>query len=377
MQLQPKQRNPDPAVPSDDQDPDARFVDEPVALAAGTRVLDREGCLAVLGEQVWGVLSVVELTSARPYGVPVAYAFDGEAVYVAVKRGRKLRALEQNPTLCLTVTEVESFERWRSVVVIGTARWLMDAGPRARAIRAFIGQRRPRGGALSATAATRLVASRMLRIEVAELSGRAADTEPDAGRSIDPATGEAAAGARVPAGAVVVLSDAADASALITADAQARREANVAMDALRRIVRALRSSNASMLEQYQLSAAQLFVLTQLALQPKQSLADVARGTLTSQSSVSEVLSRLVQRGLVDRTSSPTDRRRVDFSVTENGLRQLEHAPETLQQRLVAGFQMLTPDRRRALAEGLDAWMASAGLRQIPATMFMEEGSDTR
>jgi uncharacterized protein len=75
---------------------------------------------------------VVDETAARPYAVPVTYAFDGEAIYVAINGGRKLSALVRNPALCLTVADVECADRWKSVVVVGSTRWLQEAGPRAR-----------------------------------------------------------------------------------------------------------------------------------------------------------------------------------------------------------------------------------------------------
>ena len=74
--------------------------------------------------------------------------------------------------VCLTVVDVERFDCWRSVVVIGSARWVSGAAGRTAAIRAFVRQRRP-AGALSASAAARLVSGRAFRIEVEELSGRA------------------------------------------------------------------------------------------------------------------------------------------------------------------------------------------------------------
>jgi hypothetical protein len=51
---------------------------------------------------------------------------------------------------------------------------------------------------------------------------------------------------------------------------------------------------------------------------------------------------------------------------------LSRAPETVQERLVAGFRTLPENTQRSLAGGLDAWMTAAGLDGEPATMFLEE-----
>jgi DNA-binding MarR family transcriptional regulator len=172
-------------------------------------------------------------------------------------------------------------------------------------------------------------------------------------------------------GAEIVPESAHRLRSRVTADGE-RRHANAALDAVRRVVRALRASNHETEKSFRLSAAQLFMLSQIALQPKQSLSDVARSTLTSPSSASEVLTKLVRRGLVSRRVSATDRRRLEFSLSEDGARLLDLAPQTVPERLVAGFVALPPEQQEALARGLGAWVASAQLSDVPATMFMEE-----
>lgn len=148
--------------------------------------------------------------------------------------------------------------------------------------------------------------------------------------------------------------------------------AGTAMDNLRRIVRALRASNAAAERDHRLSAAQLFVLRQVAERPGQSLSDLARGTLTTQSTVSEVVARLVQQGLIVRHPAANDRRRAVLTLSATGEAILSRAPDTVQERLVDGFQSLPADVQRGLASGLDAWLLAAGLQAVPATMFLEE-----
>jgi DNA-binding MarR family transcriptional regulator len=76
------------------------------------------------------------------------------------------------------------------------------------------------------------------------------------------------------------------------------------MNAVRGIVRALRMNTRAIELKMGISLAQLFVLQQLADRPADSLNDLADRTATHQSSVSVVVRRLVQRGLVSRTPSP-------------------------------------------------------------------------
>jgi MarR family transcriptional regulator, organic hydroperoxide resistance regulator len=145
-----------------------------------------------------------------------------------------------------------------------------------------------------------------------------------------------------------------------------------AMDSLRRIVHSLRVATRASERSFGLSAAQHFVLRQLALEPGQSLIDLAHRTRTTQSSVSEVVSRLVKRELVSRRTSDTDRRRTELSLTPAGDAVLRRSPETVQEKLVAGFATLGETERRRIADGLEEWLAASSLGDVEPILFFEE-----
>jgi DNA-binding MarR family transcriptional regulator len=153
-----------------------------------------------------------------------------------------------------------------------------------------------------------------------------------------------------------------------------RAEVTVAMDSLRRFVRALRTQNEAAEREYGVTAAQLFVLRQIAIAPGQSLGAVAERTAARQSSVSEVISRLVSLDFVERATAPGDRRRIELRLTSRGERVVRNAPPTLQERLIAGLETLSPEVRRALAGGLEAWLIASGLGDVPSTFFLEPDS---
>ena len=148
--------------------------------------------------------------------------------------------------------------------------------------------------------------------------------------------------------------------------------AGSALDALRRVVRALRASSAAAEREHRVTAAQLFVMRQVAERPGLSLSEIAARTLTTQSAVSEVVGRLVQQGMIVRGSAAGDRRRAVLTLSDAGARITADAPATVQERLVEGFRVLPSEMQRSLAEGLEAWLAAAALDQVPATMFLEE-----
>jgi DNA-binding MarR family transcriptional regulator len=149
-----------------------------------------------------------------------------------------------------------------------------------------------------------------------------------------------------------------------------------AMDSLRRIVRGLRTTHA-VARAHSISAAQLFVLRQIFAVPGLALADVARLAMTSTSSASEVTTRLVSAGFVERHVVPTDHRRVEFRITRAGERAIADMPSSVQERLLAGFKLLDERDQRDLARALEAWVAASGLASLPATMFFESPHSER
>lgn len=157
-----------------------------------------------------------------------------------------------------------------------------------------------------------------------------------------------------------------------TRDARVR----AALDALRRIVQALRLSAARAERHTGLSGAQLFVLQQLADQPAQSLNELAHRTRTHQSSVSTVVTRLVGRGLVSRRRADEDGRRLVLELTPDGRSLLSGAPETAQSRLIAALERLPRPRLAALVSTLEGLVAALGLEAEPAPLFFEPSEDS-
>lgn len=145
----------------------------------------------------------------------------------------------------------------------------------------------------------------------------------------------------------------------------------VAMDGLRRIVRALRQADAKSRGGGGIPSAQLFVLRQLRHRAALSIGDLCRATLTSQSSVSEVVTRLETKGLLLRMRASDDTRKTVLSLTPAGRKVLEESPEPFQERLVSALHRLSREDQRALASGMSAWLSEAGIVYAPATMFFE------
>lgn len=145
-----------------------------------------------------------------------------------------------------------------------------------------------------------------------------------------------------------------------------------AINALRRMVRGLRSAAEKVERELRISAAQLFVLSELAQMPDQSVKDLAAVTMTTHSTVSQVVSQLISKGLVTRTADETDARRAVLRVTRQGTNVLKKSPRAIQEDLIEGFDSLRPSERRGLANGLEKWLEASGLAGVPSTMLFEQ-----
>ena len=151
----------------------------------------------------------------------------------------------------------------------------------------------------------------------------------------------------------------------------AQSASTIAMDGLRRIFRALRQADAASRGSGGLPSAQLFVLRQIGVKPESSVTDLCSATLTSQSSVSEVVARLEANDLVKRGRDDNDSRRARLSLTTSGRKLLENSPQPFQERLVAALRRLSPEDQEALARGMSAWLREGGIADAPAPMFFE------
>lgn len=109
------------------------------------------------------------------YVVPVIYAYDGEAMYVASVEGQKIRMLRENPSVCFEVDEYDGLGSWRSAIVQGAYEEL--SGAEAQDALALLAERFGRTGSEGGArrrhgrAGTPTVC---FRIRIRELTGRAA-----------------------------------------------------------------------------------------------------------------------------------------------------------------------------------------------------------
>lgn len=149
-------------------------------------------------------------------------------------------------------------------------------------------------------------------------------------------------------------------------------ETRQVLDAIRRIVRALRQSSQLARRQVGLNGAQLFVLQRLAAGRAMSVNELAERTLTHQSTVSVVVQRLVDKGLIQRGRSSVDGRRLELSLTEAGWGVLRLAPNAAQEQIVQALHRMGDGSRGELAALLTRLVRMIGIEDQHAGLFFEE-----
>jgi len=149
------------------------------------------------------------------------------------------------------------------------------------------------------------------------------------------------------------------------------------LDAIRRLVRHLRLADRAAQSELGISGAQLFVLAELGKTAALSLNDLAARTRTDQSSVSVVVSRLVDAGLVTRERDARDARRLVLNLTKNGRAMLQRAPSIAQETIVSVVERFTAADRKRFADSLTALVDALGAEPGPAPMLFEEDDRPR
>lgn len=148
------------------------------------------------------------------------------------------------------------------------------------------------------------------------------------------------------------------------------------LDGIRRLVRVLRLSARSAEREVGLSGAQLFVLQTLGKRKPLSLNELAEATSTDQSSVSVVVRRLIESGLVTRRLDPVDKRRVRLSLSAKGRGLFKKAPHAAQEDLLGATSRLSATDRLALARLLcELVERMGGCGQGSAPMLFDDIED--
>jgi DNA-binding MarR family transcriptional regulator len=145
------------------------------------------------------------------------------------------------------------------------------------------------------------------------------------------------------------------------------------VEALRRIIRAVDLHSRSLVQRYRLTGPQLVVLKAIADGNPSSVGEIARSVHLSQATVSGILDRLESRGLLTRTRSHDDRRRVVVSLSAAAEETLRSAPPLLQEHFIERFLELDELEQRGILASLKRVVSLMEARDLEATPILATG----
>jgi DNA-binding MarR family transcriptional regulator len=113
-----------------------------------------------------------------------------------------------------------------------------------------------------------------------------------------------------------------------------------------------------------LSPSQQSALGTIDLQGPITLGDLAAAEQVTPPTITKVVTRLEEEGLIDRTVDASDRRIIRVSTTREGRRRLEHSRARRNAFLAARLEELGPDAVRRLHDAIDAIEELAGVGTV-------------
>jgi len=106
-------------------------------------------------------------------------------------------------------------------------------------------------------------------------------------------------------------------------------------------------------KKYNVSAPQLNCLIALSENGSLPPSQIARHIMVKSSTVTGVIDRLEQKGLVRRIRNSRDRRVITIELTDEGEKLAQHAPPPIQQKIVDGLKGLSPEQKEQIDRNLN------------------------
>jgi len=122
---------------------------------------------------------------------------------------------------------------------------------------------------------------------------------------------------------------------------------------IRRLMQAGELYTKELNKKYQVSAPQLNSLLVLYENGPLSLSQIARLIMVKSSTVTGIIDRLEQKGLVRRVRNSPDRRMITIELTEAGNGLAQHAPPPIQQKIIDGLKRLPNGEIEKIVDGLN------------------------
>lgn len=148
---------------------------------------------------------------------------------------------------------------------------------------------------------------------------------------------------------------------------------NAVLAALRRLIRAADLDAKDLARQTGLSTSQLLVLELLDSAGEMTVGRIAQEVGLAQGTVTNLIDRLVERGLLNRRRANRDRRQVKVVVSDAGRELLAAAPTPLQTRFLENFSTLATWEQTAILSSLQRLAYLMGAEDLEAAPVLDVG----
>ena len=148
---------------------------------------------------------------------------------------------------------------------------------------------------------------------------------------------------------------------------------NMALVALRRILRVTELNARKLARQSELTTSQLLLMQHVAKAGKSLPSTIARAIDLKQATVTVLVNKLEEAGHVTRRRDTEDRRRVWVELTESGRAALERSPDLLQNRFERGFESLEEWEKAMIIAILEKVASILDAEEIEAAPVLDVG----
>ena len=142
---------------------------------------------------------------------------------------------------------------------------------------------------------------------------------------------------------------------------------------LRQIIRAMDLRSRQLEKSLGLTVPQLVILKEVAASSNAPIGSIARQISLSQATVTTIVDRLEQRGLVERNRANDDRRKVLVTITDRGADLVDRSPTILQEEFLEAFSRLEPWEQTQMLATLQRMAAMMKAEQLPVTPLLTVG----
>ena len=143
--------------------------------------------------------------------------------------------------------------------------------------------------------------------------------------------------------------------------------------ALRKVIRATDLHSKYLAKNTGLTTAQLLILQSIQNMGEVSIGEISKKISLSQATVTSILDRLVDKGLVYRERSTKDKRKVHAYLTEDAVALIKDAPAPLQEQFTKQFEALNEWEQSMMISSLQRIAQMMDAEEIDASPVLDVG----